>query len=506
MELQSGEPSAPRCAGVLLPVGSLPSRSGIGSLGAAAFEFLDFLKAAGQACWQVLPLGPTGYGDSPYQPFSVFAGNPYFVDPETLVRGGLISQRGLSAFDFGDDPGRIDYAKLWESRYALLHSAFAAFQSGGETEEFARFCRDNAFWLRDYSLFMALKGFFGNREWRLWPRSIRRREPGAVAEYSEKLKTETDFWNFVQFQFFRQWREIRRRAGELGIRIIGDMPIYAALDSADVWADRELFQMDGDGNPSAVAGVPPDFFSETGQLWGNPLYDWDAMEQTGFGWWKKRVAFAARLFDAVRIDHFIGFARYFSVPAEAETAASGTYRDGPGEKIIRAVDSARGDCRIIAEDLGVSLPQVRELLKKSGYPGMRVLEFAFDGPPENEHLPHLYGHNVVAYSGTHDNDTLAGYFGPKRREETRRAMKYLGAASPADIPRAAVCRLYESAADTVIVQAQDLLGLGSAARMNFPSRADGNWCWRLLPGQLTPDLAESLAGLARRCGRLPKMS
>lgn len=490
----------PRGAGILLPVGSLPSDCGIGTLGTAAFAFLDFLKAAGQKYWQVLPVGPTGFGDSPYQSFSVFAGNPYFIDLDLLAQEGLLGHGEIDARDWGEDPARVDYEKLWASRFKVLRAAFRNSRHF-RTPEYRAFCEENAYWLEDYSLYMAVKTRFENGPWLSWPRDIRLREPEAVARYSALLREETDFWRFCQFLFFRQWGAVREYARKNGVSIIGDMPIYAALDSADVWAHPDLFQLDAQRRPLCVAGVPPDAFSRTGQLWGNPLYDWDAMERTDFLWWKKRMEFSAKLYDVIRIDHFIGIVRYFSIPAGAETAADGVWRKGPGERLLGVIRRAAGTSRVIAEDLGVAVPAVRRLLKKSGCPGMRVLEFAFDGNPENEHLPHMYQNNLAVYGGTHDNETLAGYFSAKRPEETRRTMEYLGVKRRRDIPWAAARALYASVADTVVLQAQDLLCLPNTARMNFPSTIGENWRWRLLPGQLTNELAQRLQTLVRIYGR-----
>lgn len=489
-----------RGSGVLLPVSSIPSDYGIGTLGAEAFAFIDFLKEAGQTCWQVLPVGPTSFGDSPYQSFSAFAGNPYFIDLDLLIQEGLITAGETASYDWGSNATEVDYAKIFASRFEILHHAFSR-SAHEKTDTFQEFLKDNEYWLNDYCLFMALKFYFQNQSWQGWPEDIRFYEKSAVKSYSKILADEVRFWKFCQFKFFEQWGRIKSYANEKGIRIIGDIPIYTALDSADVWTHSELFQLDEERRPTKVAGVPPDAFSKDGQLWGNPLYDWDKMELDGFDWWKKRMYYSAKIYDIIRIDHFIGVVRYYAIPAKNTTAAGGSWQSGPGEKLTDAIDSAIGNAQVIAEDLGVLGPDVKRMLKKTGYPGMKVLQFAFGNGPENDYLPCRYTNNTVVYGGTHDNDTLLGYLEKAKRKEVRFIKDYLGVNRKKDIPKALLREAYASVADTVIFQAQDLLLLPNSARMNFPSTIGTNWKWRLEKGQLNRKLAEELSHLAYIYGR-----
>lgn len=486
-----------RGAGILLPVSCLPSDYGIGSLGKAAYDFVDFLAAAGQSYWQVLPLGPTGYGDSPYQSFSAFAGSPYYIDLQTLVEDGLLRQSEAKAPDWGERPDWVDYAKLYKNRFEVLKKAWS--RSGWQKDPaFGSFCEENRFWLEDYALFMALKDSFDGLSWQSWPEEIRLREPAALQKCRERLKEQTAFWQYVQYLFFTQWQKLKAYANGKGVQIIGDIPIYVSMDSADVWANVSLFQMDKSRRPLAVAGVPPDLFSATGQLWGNPLYDWRAMEADGFDWWKKRMAASAGWYDLIRIDHFIGIVNYYSIPAGEKTAMNGRWMPGPGEKLLSAITPALGGKRIIAEDLGVVTPPVRRLLRKSGYPGMKLMEFAFDSTSANEYLPCHFEKNTVVYGGTHDNETLAGFFGPgQKRRMLQFARRYLNVSRNAQIPWELIRAGYASCADTVIFQLQDFLGLGNEARINTPSTLGGNWCWRLVPGQLAGGLADRIEELVK---------
>ncbi len=488
-----------RGAGILLAVSSLPSNYGIGSFGEEAYRFIDFLKEAGQKYWQVLPVGPTSFGDSPYQSFSAFAGNPYFIDLDLLIEEGLISKKELENCDWGSQEDAVDYAKIFEQRYKILHIAFSR-SNYKKNPEYLRFQAENDYWLDDYCLFMSLKFYFEQKSWQDWPKKIRLMEPQAVTRYREELKNEIGFWRFCQYQFFRQWQQLKAYANQNEIQIIGDIPIYAALDSADVWTHSPMFLLDRDRRPVEVAGVPPDSFSKNGQLWGNPLYDWDKMEQDGFDWWKKRMAYSARIYDVIRIDHFIGIVRYFAIPAGDCNAHRGEWRKGPGIKLTGAIDSVLGETKVIAEDLGVLVPQVRKLLKRTGYPGMKVLQFAFNNGFENEHLPSWYTNNLVVYGGTHDNETLAGHF-LKRNKETNYALEYLGVKRRKDIPDALLRAAYASVANTVIFQAQDFLNLPNSARMNFPSTIGTNWKWRLKKGQLTKELAKKINRITAIYGR-----
>lgn len=483
-----------------MPVSSLPSPYGIGTFGKAAFSLIDFLKEAGQKYWQVLPVGPTSFGDSPYQSFSAFAGNPYFIDLDILREEGLLKQEEIDAFDWGGQPDDVDYAKLYQARFQVLRIAFGRSGHRGAAD-YLRFCEENREWLDDYALYMALKGSFDNHEWLLWPEKLRMRDPEELQTWSSLLKEEQDFWKFCQFAFFEQWDRVKAYAHANGVQIIGDIPIYVALDSADVWVHGELFQLDEQRRPTCVAGVPPDAFSATGQLWGNPLYDWEEMARTGFAWWKARMAHSARLYDVIRVDHFIGIVRYYAIPYGAQTAATGEWRQGPGVQLIRAIDTAVGASKVIAEDLGVVVPEVRRVLKQAGYPGMKVIQFGFDSDAQNEHLPHNYTQNIAVYGGTHDNETLVGRYTAMEPKDARYAMRYLQVRRRRDIPKAIILAGYASVANTVVYQAQDLLFLPNSARMNFPSTLGGNWRWRLLEGQLTPSLAKWLYGLAETYGR-----
>lgn len=489
-----------RGAGILLPVASLPSPYGIGAFGKAAYDFVDFLYQAGQKYWQVLPLGPTSYGDSPYQSFSAFSGNPYFIDLDLLKEEELLTRREVLAYDWGGDPASVDYKLLYENRFQVLALAFSR-STHRESAEYADFYAENAVWLEDYSVFMALKTNFGGREWLSWPNDIRLRKPKAVRDYSVKLEVQIDFWKFCQFHFFRQWRKLKSYANARGIEIIGDIPIYVAMDSADVWVHGDLFQLDQERRPTNVSGVPPDMFSATGQLWGNPLYDWTRMEQEDFAWWKSRMAFSAKLYDVIRIDHFVGIAHYYSIPAGDTTAENGVWVPGPCEALIAAIGSVIGQKRIIAEDLGIVTPQVGRLLRKSGYPGMKLMQFGFNSDGKNENLPAYYDKNTVVYGGTHDNETLTGFFVHQSRSTLRFARNYLNVHQNAHIPWAIIRAGYASAANTAIFQMQDYLGLGNSARTNTPSTIGDNWRWRLREGQLTAALAQAIGQMAMLYGR-----
>ena len=486
----------------MLPISALPSPYGIGSLGKEAYRFADFLQKAGQKYWQVLPVGPTSYGDSPYQSFSAFAGNPYFIDLDMLSEEGLLEKNTLCEVDWQNTADHIEYSALYENRFRYLRQAFSQSHHMGTTA-YLDFCRENSFWLDEYALFMACKSYFKGVSWQEWPEALRLYKKEAVLEYKTLLQEDVDFWKFCQFAFFSQWKKLKKYVNDKGIRIIGDMPIYVAMDSADVWAHSSYFQLDKEHRPKKVAGVPPDAFSADGQLWGNPLYDWEQLEKEDYSWWRERMKAASMLFDCVRIDHFIGICRYFSVPAEDTTAKNGTYYQGPGMKLIHAIQESAGNAEVIAEDLGVVVPEVEELLKKSGYPGMKVLQFAFDGRKDNDHLPYMFGRNLVAYAGTHDNDTLVGWYEGLSEAEKKLPSEFLNIVDAEEICVASIRLLYASPANTVIFQAQDVLGLPGEARMNHPSTMGGNWCWRLLPGQLDDSLAGALRDLVSVYGRDP---
>lgn len=492
-----------RAAGILLPISSLPSPYGIGSFSKSAYEFIDQLKRAGQRYWQILPLGPTGYGDSPYQSFSAFAGNPYFIDLDTLAEEGLLEKAEYESCDFGANPDRVDYLKLYRNRFPLLRKAFkrSHFQ---EEPEFVKFYQSNQEWLEDYSLYMAIKNQFQGNSWIFWKDDIRMREEKVLKEYRENCKEEIAFYQFIQYKFAQQWSKVKAYANASGIQIIGDIPIYVALDSADSWAHSELFQFDENHMPSRVAGCPPDAFSADGQLWGNPLYDWDYHEKTGYSWWKKRITHCLKLYDVVRVDHFRGFDEYFSIPYGAKTAAGGSWMPGPGMKLFRALQEELGDTPIIAEDLGYLTESVEALVRDSGYPGMKVIEFAFDSREAGDYLPYNYHKNCVVYTGTHDNQTLQGWFPELSQKDRSFAVEYLNLDPNHtqelhwDFIRLAL----GCVADTAIISMQDYLGLGPEARMNHPSTLGNNWCWRLLPGQVTQELLDRIFRVTEVYGRL----
>ena len=494
-----------RGAGILMPISSLPSPYGIGTFGQSAREFADCLAAAGQKYWQVLPMGPTSYGDSPYAALSAFAGNPYFIDLNELRDEGLLTQEEIDGIDWGDHPDRVDYEMLYRTRFTLLRSAYI--RSGHrDTEKYTRFLADNAFWLEDYALYMAVKNAFGGRPWTEWEEDIRVRDPEAVREYQEKYAEDIDFWKFLQYKFFQQWRDLKTYISGKGIRVIGDIPLYVAMDSADVWCHPELFQLDRKTLvPTEVAGVPPDAFTSDGQLWGNPLYNWTLMAKDGFSWWQNRMQANAALYDFIRIDHFIGIVQYYAIPYGEKTARNGRWRKGPGARLIAAVKRALNgtETGIIAEDLGVAVPEMDELLEKNHFPGMKIIEFAFSGDRRNPHLPHNYVPNSVVYGGTHDNETLAGDFRPECREwwELQYICDYLGASHQEEVPNLVFRAAYESVASAAIFQMQDVLGLDNRARMNTPGKLGGNWEWRMLPGQFNEERIGYLRRLADIYGR-----
>lgn len=495
-----------RGAGILLPITSLPSPYGIGTFGRQAYKFVDFLVKAGQSYWQVLPLGPTSYGDSPYQSFSAFAGNPYFIDLDVLTADGLIKKSDYADIDWYDRPDSVNYAKIYEGRFGVLKKAFAASNIRADVD-FQKFCEENdTLWLDDYSLYMSVKLDYGSSSWLDWPEEIRMAKPETISACREKYAEDMLFWKFCQYEFYKQWRALKAYANERGIQIIGDIPIYVSLDSADVWLHPELFLLDKRKLPTDVSGVPPDAFSKTGQLWGNPLYDWDKMAADDFLWWRKRMECCAGLYDVVRIDHFIGIVRYYAVPYGETTAMHGEWRKGPGRGLVSAVKAAMGGKKIIAEDLGCVVPAVTKLRVSAGFPGMKILEFAFDSGPDNTNLPCHFDKNCFVYGGTHDNETLRGYFAKRTRKELRFARNYLGVKKNSELAQACIRAGFASAADTAVFQMQDYLGLGNEARMNFPSTLGGNWLWRMTDDQMSEDLANGIRTLTEIYARLPKKS
>ena len=480
-----------RSSGILMPMSSLPSPYGIGTMGKSAFQFVDFLAAAGQKYWQLLPLGPTSYGDSPYQSFSTFAGNPYFIDLDLLVKDKLLKPAELKNRDWGSDPARVDYGRIYENRFAVLRLAF---ERGAErcAEEIAAFRQENAGWLENYALFMAIKRSEGMRAWTEWPEALRLRREDALESARSELREDVDFFVFVQFLFFRQWDALRAYAKEKGIRFIGDVPIYVALDSADVWSEPHFFQLDEKNLPTAVAGVPPAPFTEDGQLWGNPLYDWDAMKRDGYGWWIRRIDGARKLYDVLRIDHFRGFESYWAVPYGDTTAKNGVWKPGPGMGLVGVLNAWFRDLDFIAEDLGYTTPEVRRLLEDSGLPGMKVLEFAFDPEGNSDFLPHNCLPNSSCYIGTHDNETVQGWLKSATKGELRFAERYLHITGDEGWNWGMIRAGMATASRLFVVQMQDVLELGADARMNAPGTSTGNWQWRMLPGALDRNLAKKL--------------
>ena len=482
-------------------ISSLPSPYGIGTTGAAAFEFADFLKDAGQKYWQVLPLGPTGYGDSPYQSFSMYAGNPYLIDLDLLAEAGLLKRSELAAIDWGDNPRFADYGRLYENRAAVLREAEANL-TPPMREKIEVFRGENAAWLEDYALFTALKKHFCMAPWLEWEQAgLRMHETAELANYREKLRPDIDHVVFTQYLFWTQWAELRKYANSLGISLIGDIPIYASLDSCDVWAHPEYYELDEERRPLNVSGVPPDYFSEDGQLWGNPLYDWAAIKADGYRYWLDRIRAAESTFDVARIDHFRGLESYWSVKRGETTARNGEWRPGPGMELINAIKDAVPALEIVAEDLGILTPAVKKLLAESGYPGMKVLQFAFGGASDNDYLPHNFERSCICYTGTHDNATAAGWASELTESTAGFVAEYTGETSLAKLPEALIRTGASSVADVFITQMQDWLGLGDECRMNTPGRPDGNWRWRALPGELTQNRSDVIARITRLYGR-----
>ncbi len=546
-----------RTCGILLPVSSLPSPYGIGCFSKEAYEFIDHLAQAGQTYWQILPLGPTGYGDSPYQSFSAFAGNPYFIDLETLAQEGLLEKEEYEALDFGTEPRSVDYAKLYQTRFEVLKNAFLQAKVE-QNAEFLLFCEEQKEWLADYSLYMAVKNRFGGKSWDEWDEDIRMRQPEAMARYRRNCREEILYYSFLQYEFAKQWSAVKKYANGQGIRIIGDIPIYVSFDSSDSWANPELFQFNSERRPVRVAGCPPDAFSADGQLWGNPLYDWDYHEKTGYSWWIGRLEHCFSLYDVVRIDHFRGFDEYFAIPYGDKTAAGGSWQPGPGMKLFHAIQEhfgknavsvkgmteaeyagktgahfeaeilsetvsgtaqkctaestyekgiEAGELQIIAEDLGYVTESVKRLVAESGYPGMKVMEFAFDSREAGDYMPYTYTQNCVVYTGTHDNQTLAAWYDELTDEDRALAADYLCLKDEdrRETVWAFIRMTLASVADTAIIPLQDYLGLGAEARMNHPATLGKNWTWRMLPGEFTEDLAEKIRHMCGTYGRLEIM-
>lgn len=523
-----------RNAGILMPVSSLPSPYGIGTFGKDAYDFVTFVKECNHKYWQVLPLGPTTYGDSPYQSYSAFAGNPYFVDLDMLIEAGFLLKSEVISRDWGDgivpvnvseddavngrfgtyrdgnigDERYVSYEKIYNNRFDILRIAYNRFKAAcAESKktlakglplykQFDNFVKDNADWLEDYALFMALKSHFNNVSWGEWETDIKFRKPEAMSRYEEQLSDDIGYWKFIQFEFYLQWNALKQYANSNGIEIIGDIPIYMGYDSVDVWANQGEFQLEENLTPIKVAGVPPDAFSDAGQKWGNPLYDYDKMEANGFSWWRKRMAASAKLYDVIRIDHFIGIVKYYTIPADMPDARQGEYRQGPGQKLLDVINESIGDKKIIAEDLGVEVPEVAKILKENGYPGMKVLEFAFGGDRKNPHLPYNYTQNLVCYGGTHDNETLLGFFEDRGDWELGYAYDYLDTRDKGRMVDQVFRAAYSSVAVLTVFAVQDILKLGNWARMNLPSSMGNNWKWRMQKGQLGQHELECMRYLA----------
>ena len=523
-----------RNAGILMPVSSLPSPYGIGTFGKDAYDFVTFVKECNHKYWQVLPLGPTTYGDSPYQSSSALAGNPNYVDLDMLIEAGFLLKSEVISRDWGDgivpvnvseddavngrfgtyrngnigDERYVSYEKIYNNRFDILRIAYNRFKAAcAESKktlakglplykQFDNFVKDNVDWLEDYALFMALKSHFNNVSWGEWETDIKFRKPEAMSRYEEQLSDDIGYWKFIQFEFYLQWNALKQYANSNGIEIIGDIPIYMGYDSVDVWANQGEFQLDENLTPIKVAGVPPDAFSDAGQKWGNPLYDYDKMEANGFSWWRKRMAASAKLYDVIRIDHFIGIVKYYTIPADMPDARQGEYRQGPGQKLLDVINESIGDKKIIAEDLGVEVPEVAKILKENGYPGMKVLEFAFGGDRKNPHLPYNYTQNLVCYGGTHDNETLLGFFEDRGDWELGYAYDYLDTRDKGRMVDQVFRAAYSSVAVLTVFAVQDILKLGNWARMNLPSSMGNNWKWRMQKGQLGQHELECMRYLA----------
>ena len=489
-----------RSSGILFHPTSLPGKYGIGTLGKEAYAFIDFLKKSRQKLWQIFPLGPTGYGDSPYQSFSSFAGNPYLIDFDLLIEAHLLSEEDLRDVFFGDNEEYIDYGAIYNQKYPLLRRAYENFKSSDNhemRENLEHFKRENASWLNDYSLYISLKNHFNGLPWNEWAHDIKNREHEAMEHYKNELADDVEYHNFIQFLFFKQWGDVKRYANENGIKIIGDIPIFVAADSSDAWANPEIFLFDEERKPVKVAGVPPDYFSATGQLWGNPLYNWQKLKETNYSWWVERVRANLSTCDIIRIDHFRGFEAYWAVPYGDDTAINGQWEPGPGIDLFNAIKSQLGELPIIAEDLGLMTQGVIDLREATGFPGMKILGFAFDSGEENDYLPHTYTKNCVVYTGTHDNDTLIGWFQKAKEEDRQFARDYLNSRSDDKIHWDAIRGAWSSVANMAISPVQDFLGLGSEARINTPGVAAGNWQWRLKHGVLTDELADRIAKLTK---------
>lgn len=480
-----------RTSGILMHISSLPSPYGIGTMGKEARKFVDFLDKAGQTYWQILPICPTSYGDSPYQSFSSFAGNPYFIDLDYLCKDKLLTKKECLSYEWGENPEFVEYGTLYENRFPLLKKAYQRFKKA-LPDDFADFCEKNSDWLDDYALFMALKDANGGVAWFEWEKDLKLRKPSEIEKAKEEFAEDVEFWKMLQYLFFKQWTELKAYANEKGIQIIGDVPIYVAGDSADVWANPGQFYLDENLDPIDVSGCPPDAFSDDGQLWGNPLFRWDAMKKDGYTWWTKRIKAMSELYDVVRIDHFRGFDSYYAIPAKDKTARNGEWREGPGMDLFNTLEKKLGRLNIIVEDLGYLTPSVKQLLKDTGFPGMKLIQFAFDSREESDYLPHTYQKNCVVYTGTHDNDTIMGWFKTAPKESVKYAKEYLRLNKEEGYNWGTMKAVWGCVGDMAIVPMQDILGIGSEGRMNTPSTLGMNWKWRAVDGQITSALAKKV--------------
>ncbi|EQB87587.1 4-alpha-glucanotransferase [Clostridium punense] len=489
-----------RSSGILMHITSLPSPYGIGTFGKEAYEFVDFLVKAGQKYWQILPLGSTSFGDSPYQSFSAFAGNPYFIDLDLLSKEGLLQKKDYETLDFGHNALSVDYEKIFKNKMKVLKVAYnnAKNKYVGDIEEFKK---KNNLWLEDYALYMAVKERFQLKPWKFWDEDIKLRKESALNTYKRELKEEIEYWVFLQYLFYKQYEELKAYAHSKGIKIIGDIPIYVAEDSADTWANSNIFLLDENKTPTVVAGCPPDAFSETGQLWGNPIYDWKALEEEDYQWWIERIDASRKIYDVIRIDHFRGFESYWQIPYGEETAINGTWVKGPGIKLFNAIKKALGDVEIIAEDLGFLTEEVINFRIESGYPGMKVLQFAFDSREESDYLPHNYEKNCVVYTGTHDNYTVNGWFKNANKLDVDYAVRYLNLNENEGYNWGFIRGALSSVGTLAIAQMQDYLGLEDEGRMNIPSTLGGNWQWRVKKEALTEALAEKINKITKLYGR-----
>lgn len=488
-----------RRSGVLMPISSLPGEYGIGTFSKEAYDFVDFLEASGQKLWQILPLGPTGYGDSPYQAFSTFAGNPYFIDLQKLIDEGLLTKDECDALDWGGNAEYVDYSNLYASKFKALRLAFSRVNII-EDSKFWEFLTRNLDWVSNYALYMTVKNANGGVCWTEWPEDIRLRKESAIEEYKAKYKDEILFYEYLQYLFAKQWNALKKYANTKGIKIVGDVPIYVSFDSADLWANPELFQLDEKNVPLAVAGVPPDAFSKTGQLWGNPLYRWDYHEKTGYAWWIKRMKHCYKLYDVVRVDHFRGFEAYYSVPAQDKTAERGVWKKGPGLDLFKAIEAELGKKEIIAEDLGFLTPEVLKMLEESGYPGMKVLQFAFYKDSDSAYLLQNHVKNSVVYTGTHDNQTTLGWYQTLTKEDREFLEEYTGITSWKNACSVMIRFAMMSVCDTCVVPMQDYLELDDRARINEPGSLGNNWKWRM-----KKDVTEQYKELSERIYKLTKM-